>query len=92
MTISRIQDELDMLSRPFSVFIDLIFKFYFIDMSRLNFLCKHVYENSKAEIMVYKLNKEEKTKLDSRVGFIFKEFDSLTFFKEEDKLALSNCK
>lgn len=42
-------------------------------MSRLNFLCKHVYENSKAEIMVYKLNKEEKTKLDSRVGFIFKE-------------------
>lgn len=73
MTISRIQDELDMLSRPFSVFLDLIFKFYFIDMSRLNSLCKHVYENLKAESMVYKLNKEEKTKLDSRVGFIFKE-------------------
>lgn len=42
-------------------------------MSRLNFLCKHVYENFKDEIVVYKLNKEEKTKLDSRVGFIFKE-------------------
>lgn len=73
MTISRIQDGLDMLSRTFSVFLDLIFKFYFIDMSRLNSLCKHVYENLKAESMVYKLNKEEKTKLDSRVGFIFKE-------------------
>lgn len=73
MTISRIQDGLDMLSRTFSVFLDLIFKFYFIDMSRLNSLCKHVYENLKAEGMVYKLNKEEKTKLDSRVGFMFKE-------------------
>lgn len=73
MTISRIQDGLDMLSRTFSVFLDLIFKFYFIDMSRLNFLSKHVYENLKAESMLYKLNKEEKTKLDSRVGFMFKE-------------------
>lgn len=63
-----------MLSWIFLVFLDLIFKFYFIDMFRLNFFCKYVYENLKVESMVYKFNKEEKIKLDFRVGFIFKEF------------------
>lgn len=43
-------------------------------MFRLNFFCKYVYENFKDEIVVYKFNKEEKIKLDFRVGFIFKEF------------------
>lgn len=45
-----------------------------IDVPRLVCLCKHVYKKLKAEIMIYKLDKEEKKQsLGSRTDFIFKE-------------------
>lgn len=60
-----------------------------IDVPRLVCLCKHVYKKLKAEIMIYKLDKEEKKQsLGSRTDFIFKEH--IDFLKQADMLVLSS--